>query len=226
MSHKKLTFSLFIASLSMVLIYQLFSGVGYSSDIDKEWNNTQWKEKASLMIESQIISRGIKDKRVIEVMKNTPRHLFVPKELEKHAYDDWPLPISEGQTISQPYIVALMTELLKLKGNEKVLEIGTGSGYQAAVISKLAKECYSVEIIKSLAEGAEKKLKELGYKNVFVPEELIKQLKTSGKMVVPVGEYNQELLLITKEKDGIKQEKIIPVRFVPMVGSKKMMNDE
>ena len=146
-----------------------------------------------------------------------------------------------------------MTELLKLKGNEKVLEIGTGSGYQAAVISKLAKECYSVEIIKSLAEGAEKKLKELGYKNVFVrwgdgykgwpekapfdgiivtaapkdiPEELIKQLKTSGKMVVPVGEYNQELLLITKEKDGIKQEKIIPVRFVPMVGSKKMMNDE
>ena len=109
MSHKKLTFSLFIASLSMVLIYQLFSGVGYSSDIDKEWNNTQWKEKASLMIESQIISRGIKDKRVIEVMKNTPRHLFVPKELEKHAYDDWPLPISEGQTISQPYIFSLLT---------------------------------------------------------------------------------------------------------------------
>lgn len=210
---------------------------------DKAW----WKSAVNEMVNSQIVARGVADKRVIEVMKNIPRHLFVPNELERFAYVDSPLLIGHGQTISQPYIVALMTELLGLKGKEQVLEIGTGSGYQAAIISKLAKKCYTIEIVKELAESAKQKLKELGYKNVYVkwgdgykgwkeqapfdaiivtaapediPEELLKQLKVGGKMVIPVGDLetnSQELLVITKVKEGYKEEKIIPVRFVPMI---------
>lgn len=207
-------------------------------------NETWWKSTVNEMVDSQIVSRGVTDPRVIEVIKNTPRHLFVPKEIEKFAYSDGPLPIGHGQTISQPYIVALMTELLGLKGKEKVLEIGTGSGYQAAIISKLAKECYTIEIVEALAESAKDTLKKLGYKNIHVragdgykgwkehapfdaiiitaapeevPEELIKQLKIGGRMVLPVGTDYQELVLIKKLKDKIEKEVIIPVRFVPMI---------
>ncbi|MBI5219601.1 MAG: protein-L-isoaspartate(D-aspartate) O-methyltransferase [Bacteroidia bacterium] len=196
------------------------------------------------MVNSQIISRGIKDKNVIKVMKNTPRHLFIQKNLIKEAYDDGPLPIGEGQTISQPYIVAIMTELLELKGNEKVLEIGTGSGYQAAVLSQLVDTCYTIELLKILADSASARLKRLGYNNVVakcddgykgwtehapfdciiitaapeeIPKNLVEQLKIDGRMVVPVGKYYQDLLLITKTEKGITKEDIIPVRFVPMV---------
>ncbi|KPK86426.1 MAG: protein-L-isoaspartate O-methyltransferase [Bacteroides sp. SM23_62_1] len=196
------------------------------------------------MVSDQIVARGISDTRVINAMKNTPRHLFVPDDLIEYAYNDHPLPIGYGQTISQPYIVAIMTELLELSGTDKVLEIGTGSGYQAAILSQLADTCYSIEIVRELAELSSKRMDELGYKNVVVkwgdgylgwpehapfdaiivtaapeelPEELVNQLKTAGKMVVPVGKLYQSLLLITKTKKGYQQRNIIPVRFVPMV---------
>ena len=196
------------------------------------------------MVESQIIARGITDQKLIDVMKTTPRHLFVPVDMIENAYNDGPLPIGWNQTISQPYIVALMTELLNLKGDEKVLEIGTGSGYQAAILSQMVDSCYSVEIVKELAELSSTRLREMGYDNVIVkwgdgyrgwpdhapfdaiiitaapeniPEELIDQLKSGGRMVVPVGTSYQNLMLINKTNKGYQKRNIIPVRFVPMV---------
>lgn len=204
----------------------------------------QWKKEAEKMVDSQLISRGFADKKVIQVMKNTPRHLFVPENLNDYAYEDGPLSIGEGQTISQPYIVAIMTELLNLKGNEKVLEIGTGSGYQAAVLSPLVDTCYTIELVEKLADNASDLLKRLGYNNVIakcgdgymgwpehapfdciiitaapeeIPEKLVEQLKIGGRMVVPVGKFYQQLELITKTETGIRKKNIIPVRFVPMV---------
>jgi protein-L-isoaspartate(D-aspartate) O-methyltransferase len=197
------------------------------------------------MVSSQIVRRGVADKLVLAAMRKVPRHKFVPEEMVPHAYEDRPLPIGEDQTISQPYIVALMTELLGLKGDEKVLEIGTGSGYQAAVLAEIVKEVYTIEIIESLTRTADKRLKELGYKNITVkcgdgyrgweehaafdgvivtaapdhiPQPLVDQLKVGGRMVIPVGEYFQELKLLTKTEDGVKEKNIIPVRFVPMTG--------
>ena len=204
----------------------------------------KWKKEAKKMVEDQLISRGITDKRLLQAMENTPRHLFIPKSLNDFAYTDRPLPIGDGQTISQPYIVAIMTELLKLKGHEKVLEIGTGSGYQAAILSQLVDTCYTIELIKDLADSAGALLKRQGYNNVVakcddgykgwhehapfdciiitaapeeIPENLVEQLKVDGIMVVPVGKYFQQLLLITKTEKGIRKKNIIPVRFVPMV---------
>ncbi|MEW6684839.1 MAG: protein-L-isoaspartate(D-aspartate) O-methyltransferase [Candidatus Edwardsbacteria bacterium] len=199
------------------------------------------------MVKHQIEAGGIKDKRVLEAMNKTPRHLFVPAEVRSEAYEDYPLPIGEGQTISQPYIVALMTEVLKLKGNEKVLEIGTGSGYQAAILAELSKEVYTIEILKPLADRAESTLVALGYKNVKVkcgdgylgweefapydaiiitcappkiPKPLIEQLKEGGRIVVPLGEEGQVqiLTLIEKIKGEIKKTPIAEVLFVPMTG--------
>jgi len=211
---------------------------------DQNDNAVQWKRKADKMVSSQLISRGISDENVLRIMGNTPRHLFVPKELLAEAYVDGPLPIGEGQTISQPFIVALMTQLLELKGHEKILEIGTGSGYQAAVLAQLVDTCYSIELVKILADSAKVRLKRLGYKNVItkcddgykgwpenapfdciiitaapesIPAKLVEQLKIGGKMVLPVGKYYQQLMLVTKTKRGIARENIIPVRFVPMV---------
>ena len=197
------------------------------------------------MVKTQLEERGIKDKRVLQTMRETPRHLFIPERFKDVAYEDGPLPIGNGQTISQPYIVALMTELLELNGNERILEIGTGSGYQAAILSPLAKEVYSIEIIKSLAEKATQKLIEMHYHNVTVkwgdgyqgwiehapfdaiivtaapdhiPQVLIDQMKIGGKLVLPVGTYFQKLKLITKLRDGkIEEENVTSVRFVPMV---------
>lgn len=207
-------------------------------------DTTQWKKEAKEMVATQLVARGISDKNVIHAMENIPRHLFVPKSLKDMAYTDRPLPINEEQTISQPYIVAIMSELLELKGHEKVLEIGTGSGYQAAVLSQLADTCYSIELIKSLADSASQLLKRLGYNNVIakcddgykgwpehapfdciiitaapeeIPQKLVDQLKVNGRMVVPVGKFYQQLVLITKTEKGIKKKNIIPVRFVPMV---------
>jgi len=203
-----------------------------------------WIEKADNMVNAQIISRGVRDENVIKVMKQTPRHLFVPEHYRDQAYRDHPLPIGSGQTISQPYIVALMTEYLELTGKEKVLEIGTGSGYQAAVLSQLADSCYSIEVVRQLARQSGLLLKEQGYNNVIVkwgdgyegwsehapfdriiitaapetiPEKLVDQLAENGRMVLPVGSHFQELILITKSRGGIKRKNIIPVRFVPMI---------
>ncbi|MFH1320327.1 MAG: protein-L-isoaspartate(D-aspartate) O-methyltransferase [Bacteroidota bacterium] len=157
--------------LAVLLITATFNLVFTSCSIPQTpQSNSEdwWKQEAKKMVVTQIISRGVKDTLVINAMKNTPRHLFVPQKTEKLAYSDRPLPIGGGQTISQPYIVALMTELLELNGNEKVLEIGTGSGYQAAILSQLSGTCYSIELLESLANDAKALLKQLGYDNVLV----------------------------------------------------------
>lgn len=197
------------------------------------------------MVENQLKARGVKDKKVLEAMGKVPRHLFVPEDIRHLAYADRPLPIGEGQTISQPYIVALMTECLSLKGNEKVLEIGTGSGYQAAVLAELVDSIFTIEIIEDLAMRARKTLSKVGYTNVFVkvgdgyfgwpehapfdgiivtcapesiPQPLIDQLSEGGRMVIPVGDYYQMLKLILKENGRLIEKEIIPVLFVPMKG--------
>lgn len=199
------------------------------------------------MIEHDIKGRGIRDKRVLDVMGRIPRHLFVDEYLRGRAYNDYPLPIGEGQTISQPYVVALMTEALKLKSADRVLEIGTGSGYQAAVLADIAKEVYTIEIRKGLAEKAEKMLKDLGYKNIkvryadgyfgweeyapfdaiiitasanHIPPPLIKQLKEGGRLIIPLGStvYYQTLTLAKKKKGELELEQITSVAFVPMIG--------
>lgn len=196
------------------------------------------------MVEDQIIARGVSDKKVLNALLKVKRHLFVPANQKEFAYEDHPLSIGFQQTISQPYIVAYMTEFLQLKENDRVLEIGTGSGYQAAVLAELAKEVYTIEIVKELADTAKDRLKDLGYTNVFVkhgdgfkgwkehapfdaiivtaapdsiPEELVRQLKAGGRMVIPVGPVFQELYLITKTSQGIEKKMLIPVRFVPMI---------
>jgi protein-L-isoaspartate(D-aspartate) O-methyltransferase len=197
------------------------------------------------MVETQIKARGVRDPRVLSALHKVERHRFVPEEYLNSAYSDQPLPIGEGQTISQPYIVALMTELLELKGDEKVLEIGTGSGYQAAILAELAKEVYTIEIVESLASTAKNRLLESGYQNIkvkagdgylgwpevapfdaiiitaapdHIPKPLIEQLKEGGRMVVPVGTYAQELKKIVKRSGKIETIGVIPVVFVPMTG--------
>jgi protein-L-isoaspartate(D-aspartate) O-methyltransferase len=203
--------------------------------------------KGDTMVAEQIERRGVKDPRVLEAMRKVPRHEFVPEEERHEAYDDRPLPIGHGQTISQPYIVAFMTEALGLKGTEKVLEVGTGSGYQAAVLSGLAKEVFTVEIVEPLGTRAAEVLKRLGYKNVSVrvgdgyrgwreeapfdaiivtcapdavPEPLVHQLAEGGRMIIPVGPEGkaQQLVLLKKRHGKLHQQEILPVRFVPMTG--------
>ena len=198
------------------------------------------------MVRTQIRARGIKDARVLAAMETVPRAEFVPLEQRPHAYEDRPLPIGEDQTISQPYIVALMTELLEVNEGDRVLEIGTGSGYQAAVLAELTPHVYTIEIIPSLAERAEKTLRRLGYDSVeveagdgylgwperapfdgiivtcapeVVPRPLKEQLKEGGRMVIPVGPQwtHQTLYVFTKRGDVLEQKDVIPVRFVPMV---------
>jgi protein-L-isoaspartate(D-aspartate) O-methyltransferase len=204
-----------------------------------------FKAMREKMVESQIKARGVKDPRVLSALLKVERHRFVPEKYLDAAYSDQPLSIGEGQTISQPYIVALMTELLELKGNERVLEIGTGSGYQAAILAELAKEVYTIEIIEPLASRAREKLSELGYQNVkvkagdgylgwpeaapfdaiivtaapdHIPKPLIELLKEGGRMVVPVGTYTQELKKIVKRSGKMETINVIPVLFVPMTG--------
>jgi len=199
------------------------------------------------MVSGQIEKRGIKEKSVLQALRNVPRHLFVSEELQSLAYADRPLPIGYGQTISQPYIVALMTELLNLKQGNKVLEIGSGSGYQAAILSEITQEVYTIEIIEELGESAKKRLKDLGYQSIrcrigdgyygweeyapfdgimvtaaatHIPPSLIRQLKKGGKMCIPVGDpfLTQNLILIEKDQEGnLKTKNILPVRFVPFV---------
>ena len=198
------------------------------------------------MVEEQIVSRGIKDAKLISAMKKIPRHLFVEEALHGQAYSDHPLPIGEKQTISQPYMVALMTEALLLTGKEKVLEIGTGSGYQTAILAELSEKVFSVERIRSLAIRARKLLYELGYFNVEIkifdgtfgwmeespfdaimvtagspdiPQPLIDQLSIGGRLVIPVGEVLvQDLFRVTKTEEGVKKEDLGGCRFVKLIG--------
>jgi protein-L-isoaspartate(D-aspartate) O-methyltransferase len=197
------------------------------------------------MVDHQIRDRGITDAGVLAAMGQVPRHLFVPEAYRAEAYDDKPLPLGWGQTIYQPYIVALMTSLLKLDPDDTVLEIGTGSGYHTAVLSRVARKVFSMEIIQPIALEARSRLARLGYGNVeirvgdgyqgwpekapfdaiiltaappYLPQPLIDQLKVGGRMVAPVGEYFQDLLVITKTADGIEKRTVIPVRLVPMTG--------
>jgi protein-L-isoaspartate(D-aspartate) O-methyltransferase len=197
------------------------------------------------MVEEQIRARGVTDTLVLDAMRRVPRHLFVPPELQGVAYTDGALPIGLGQTISQPYVVALMTELADLTGGETVLEIGTGSGYQAAVLAGIVDTVYTIEIVEPLAETAAARLDSLGYDNVVVragdgyrgwpehapfdavivtaapdhvPEPLVEQLGVGGRLVIPVGDTYQELLQITKTEDRALERSVIPVRFVPMTG--------
>ncbi len=206
------------------------------------------------MIAEQLERRGIRDERVLEAMARVPRHRFVPPELDAQAYADSALPIAERQTISQPYIVALTAAALQLKGDERVLEIGTGSGYAAAVLSLLAREVWTVERFPSLAETAAQRLSELGYHNVHVvvgdgsqgwppyapydaiavaaagpriPPSLLDQLAPGGRLVIPIGQRDeQHLLRITHTDTGLRQESLGPVRFVPLVGREGWRDDE
>ncbi len=198
------------------------------------------------MVQNQLVSRGIKDSRVLDAMRRVPRHLFVENSAQENAYDDMALPLSMGQTISQPYMVAIMTELLDLQGDEKVLEIGTGSGYQAAILAELSKEVFTIERISLLAEDAKQRLHSLNYDNVHVkvgdgtlgwpdaspfdriiitaaapkiPDPLMEQLATGGILVIPVGSrYSQQLLRIRKSAEGMIQEYHTPCVFVPLIG--------
>jgi len=205
----------------------------------------EYEKLRRLMVEEQIIKRGIKDREVIRAMLKVPREKFVPPQERGSAYGDFPLPIGYGQTISQPYIVAYMTEQLEVKKGDRVLEIGTGSGYQSAILAEIGCEVYTVELIEELSKRAQRIIKELGYKNVHfkigdgyqgwkeyapydaiivtaapprIPEKLKYQMKIGGRMVIPVGDYYQYLYKIARTgKDSWKKERLIGVSFVPMV---------
>ena len=204
-----------------------------------------FQAQREVMIESQLMERGIAEDRVLDAMRRVPRHLFVPNEVQAQAYADHAVQIGFGQTISQPYIVALMAELLDLEPGDRVLEIGTGSGYLAAVLSLLADEVYTIEILDTLGERARGQLKDLRFDNVHVrigdgyqgwpdeapfdaivltaapetiPQPLVDQLEVGGRMVVPVGSFFQDLQLIIKTEDGLERRKVAPVRFEQMQG--------
>jgi protein-L-isoaspartate(D-aspartate) O-methyltransferase len=206
----------------------------------------EWRTERERMVQEQVVGRGIQDKRVIEVMKIVPRHLFVDKIYYHQAYNDYPLPVGHGQTISQPYMVAVMTELLELKGDENVLEIGTGSGYQTAILSELCSKVYTIEKIAALRQRARDIVEGLGFRNISfmvgdgslgwsefapydgimvtagapdIPNSLIEQLAENGRMVIPVGnEYWQMLNLVKKQKGRIFRKELFECTFVPLLG--------
>jgi protein-L-isoaspartate(D-aspartate) O-methyltransferase len=230
--------------LLAILIIAGFPTILYSQ-VQKD--TTRYRQARERMVQSQIRSRGVSDKKVLNAMSEIPRHRFVPKALDSQAYKDHPLPIGEGQTISQPYIVALMTESLKLEGHERVLEIGTGSGYQASILANIAKDIYSIEIKKNLYIKANQTLRSLGYTNIktrhsdgyfgwpeaapfdcimitasidHIPPPLLKQLKDGGQLILPLGNpfSYQNLSLITKHGEDYTVKQITGVLFVPMTG--------
>jgi protein-L-isoaspartate(D-aspartate) O-methyltransferase len=164
------------------------------------------------MVSSQIAARGVTDSRVLAAMRKVPRHEFVPESMREEAYRDHPLPIGHGQTISQPYVVAVMSELARLEPGQRVLEVGTGSGYQAAVLAELAAEVYTIEIVEPLARVAATAAAPR------VPPALLEQLRIGGRLVIPVGERSQELEVHTRTPQGVEVRRVLPVRFVPMTG--------
>jgi protein-L-isoaspartate(D-aspartate) O-methyltransferase len=232
MNKKGLFFGLFVISMGFL----------FTADI--------YQKRRERMVKLDIKARGIVNREVLSAMRKVPRHVLVHQSLRDQAYADYPLPIGEGQTISQPYVVALMTEALKLKPGDRVLEIGTGSGYQAAVLAEIVREVYSIEIRQKLAERAEKVLKKIGYENIkckygdgyfgwekyapfdaiiitaaanHIPPPLIKQLKDGGRLILPLGStvYYQTLTLVKKRGEKVLLEQMSGVRFVPMVGEVK-----
>jgi len=231
-------------------LFSCYNSVNLQNSVEAQKQDTnnakdEHKKERREMVEQQIRARGIEDESVLNAMMKVPRHKFVPETLAKQAYIDSPLPIGLNQTISQPFIVAYMTEAADISKKDKVLEIGTGSGYQAAILGELAKEVYTIEIIPELAERSTQVLQQLGYKNVFVktgngylgipeqapfdaivvtaapdeiPQALVDQLAVDGKMVIPVGNTNQEMVVIKKTKKGVTEKRTMQVRFVPMTG--------
>ena len=253
---KYVTFILIIIVISCVFYsyrpFMNFKGKDSIADgRNTEFTEEDYARERKKMVEQQIMARGVKNKKVLDAMNSVPRHMFVPEGYRRGSYFDHPLSIGLGQTISQPYIVALMTEMLDVDKDDIVLEIGTGSGYQAAVLSTIVKELYTIEIIEELGLQASERLKSLGYDNVKVkisdgrlgwpekapfdaiivtaaaskiPDPLIKQLKPGGRMVIPVNNsfYSQDLLIVEKDEAGnIDTKKTIPVRFVPLVEGEK-----
>ncbi|WP_297085621.1 protein-L-isoaspartate(D-aspartate) O-methyltransferase [uncultured Draconibacterium sp.] len=210
--------------------------------------NNLFNHERYLMVEQQLKQRGIKDKRVLAAFSKVPRHLFVLPEYQKQAYADSPLPINEGQTISQPYVVAVMTEILELQCSDRVLEIGTGSGYQAAILAQLCDSVFTVELFQELSKKAGQVFTQLNYTNIYykvgdgykgwpekapfdaiivtcspthVPQALKEQLAEGGRLIIPVGDRGiQQLVLLRKKKGKVSEKRILPVRFVPMLNKK------
>ena len=236
-------YTLLATGFGLVLILSLLHSGGPA--VQGQVGGGVLEERRAAMVKEQIERRGIHDPQILEAMRATPRHRFVPQAVQDQAYGDYPLPIGWDQTISQPYIVALMVELLQAKGGEKVLEIGTGSGYHAAVMSQLVDEVYTIEIVEPLANRAEETLRTLGYDNVHVrvgdgyrgwteqapfdaivltaappvvPKPLLRQLKVGGRMILPLGKGTQDLVVITRTVDGFDRRTVAAVRFVPMTG--------
>jgi len=237
-----------ILSITLFLLLGLCAKEVFAFQDTARCRPERYSEEREKMVREQIQARGVKDGSLLRAMREVPRHCFVPREFRDEAYEDHPISIGQGQTISQPYIVALMTELLRVKPSDRVLEIGTGSGYQAAVLSGLVKRVFTVEISPVLAEEAGARLKFLGYENIQVrrgdgylgwnehapfdaiivtaapgeiPPPLLRQLKPGGRMCIPVGgRYEvQQLTLIEKKLDGsISKRAVLPVRFVPFLG--------
>jgi protein-L-isoaspartate(D-aspartate) O-methyltransferase len=231
-----------VARLAQSLIVAAIAATGCGQQAPSA---TDFAAQRQRMVEQQLKSRGIKDERVLAAMAKVPREKFIPADQRAEAYQDGPLPIGYEQTISQPYIVAFMTEQLQPKPDDRILEIGTGSGYQAAILAELVADVYTIEIVEPLAKTAEATLQRLGYKNVHlkvgdgykgwpeeapfdaiivtcapdkVPQPLIDQLKEGGRMVIPVGErFAQQLYLLEKKNGQLKESVTLPVRFVPML---------
>lgn len=237
---------LVLAALGLSCTDSLQDDSSQSQPVAVATADQDFQQLRSQMVTRQLANRDIDNAQVLDVMRRVPRHKFVPTNLQRVAYDDRPQPIGHGQTISQPYIVALMTQLAQPRPGAKALDIGTGSGYQAAVLAKLVKEVYSIEIVEPLANEARRRLHSLGYRNIHVrhgdgyrgwpeqapfdiiivaaapeaiPEPLIEQLAPGGKLVIPVGDWWQELTVVEKAKDGsITQRTVAAVSFVPMTG--------
>ena len=231
--------------LIIISLGSIVTRCGNGNQAMNQDNERTRQSERDWMVNTQIVGGGITDPHVIAAMRRVPRHRFIPDHEAGDAYGDYPLPIGHGQTISQPYIVAYMTEALKLSPGEKVLEVGTGSGYQAAVLAELGVQVFSIEIVKPLAQYAKENLQKTGYDQVSVragdgyqgwPEEspfdaiiltaapdhipspLLEQLAVGGRLIVPVGDYVQNLVLIRRTEDGYQRTELLPVRFVPMTG--------
>lgn len=234
-----------VAVISLFLFYAAVVSISFMDRSGDAVSDEELGRLREQMVRRQIEGRGIRDPLVLEAMLNVKRHEFVIPGQEREAYEDGPLPIGEGQTISQPYIVAIMTELARVNHDSVVLEIGTGCGYQTAILAFICSKVHSIEINRKLGPAAKTRLWELGYNNVevriddgytgwqdaapfdailvaaapdHVPQPLIDQLKVGGRLVIPIGDYNQELEVVTRTEKGIERERVIPVRFVPMRG--------